>query len=300
METLPDVNQYVASSTSSWPRISIVIPSYNQGAYVESAIRSVIDQRYPDVELIIMDGCSSDNTVDVIRKYQSRVAYWESVRDNGQSHAINKGLRRVTGEIWAYLNTDDYYTEGVFFDVAREFKRRNRLWVTGQAEYFNESGTVEKLTPVQYPYFSQALLRWENPRATAIQPSTFYRTEVIDRFGYFDESLHYCMDFEYNLRLQAQQKRPAEVPRVLCRARLHPASKTVSEGSRAFIREDITIVKRFLSAVPDDERAEVEEKLRQHELTYLLSQIDSPSFQIIFKNPRLLFSRRFWGKLSSK
>src|SRR5882762_8349036 len=105
----------------AWPKISIVTPSYNQGQYIEETIRSIIMQGYPNLELIIIDGGSKDNTVDIIRQYEKDIAYWVSEKDNGQTHAINKGFEKATGEILAYLNSDDIYMPYTFRLIAEMF-----------------------------------------------------------------------------------------------------------------------------------------------------------------------------------
>ena len=94
-------------NNSDWPKISIITPSYNQGIFIEETILSVLDQNYPNLEYIIMDGGSTDNTVDIIKKYEDRITYWISEKDNGQSDAINKGFHKSTGDILHWLNSDD-------------------------------------------------------------------------------------------------------------------------------------------------------------------------------------------------
>src|SRR5690606_33280720 len=103
------VSSALLGSGRALPKITIVTPSYNQGQFIEDTIRSVLLQGYPNFEYIIMDGNSTDDTLEIIKKYEPWITYWESTSDRGQAHAINKGLERATGDIWAYINSDDYY-----------------------------------------------------------------------------------------------------------------------------------------------------------------------------------------------
>lgn len=179
-----------------WPRVSIVTPSYNQGQFLEETIRSVLLQGYPNLEYMVLDGGSTDSSLEVIRKYAPWLAYWVSGKDKGQSDAINKGWQRSTGEIIAYLNSDDTLQPEAVARVARTFDRRPEAdFACGSCRYVDEASQ---------------LIRVEHPQRYSLenlafgdlfpQPSVFFRRRVLRQIGYLDERLHYVMDYEYWLR----------------------------------------------------------------------------------------------------
>ena len=132
-------------------KISIITPSYNQGQYLEETIRSVRDQPYPNLEYIIMDGGSTDNSVEIIKKYESRLAHWESRPDDGQADAINKGFNMATGDILGWLNSDDYYKPGALTEVAEYFDADDLKIVFGEcALYHEKSGKVKSSKVFEY------------------------------------------------------------------------------------------------------------------------------------------------------
>ena len=154
-----------------FPKISVAIPSFNQGQYIEDTITSILDQGYPDVELFVFDGGSTDTTVDVLKKYERHLAFWVSEKDKGQTDAINKGLRRATGQIVAYLNSDDFFLPNALNYVAQAYLAHpNAGLYTGNGIIVD--GRKEKPRPYmrQIGYTYESLLRGS---CYLLQPSTF-------------------------------------------------------------------------------------------------------------------------------
>jgi glycosyltransferase involved in cell wall biosynthesis len=297
-------------SNKGCPLISIITPSYNQGDFIEETIQSVLSQNYPNLEYIIIDGGSTDNTVDIIKKYESQITYWVSEPDRGQSDAINKGLKLATGDIWAYINSDDIYQPETLHKVAEQFiSDPNIHWVTGHAEYMDQSGQfVESLVPAPFTNFRDTLIRWESPRSVAIQVSNFMSVQILRKYGFLDESLHYCMDAEFGMRILADGITPIIIPEVLAKARLHSGSKTVSQrNSNLFLKEDLEIARRFLRKLSRQERSYVERKLAECEYFLELSKISefhrtgepskflNQTLSMLIQHPSYLFHRATWG-----
>ena len=228
-----------------WPRISIVTPSYNQGQFIEETIRSVLLQGYPDLEYIIIDGGSTDNSVDTIRKYSSWLTHWVSEPDRGQSHAINKGVAHSTGALWGQLNSDDLLEPQALQIAANAFlDAPDTVWIAAHCQVIDEQGDPhpEGITRVIMPPedMEQVALRWMN-NWMLHQPSVFYRTSVFKDVGVFDERYHFCFDADFWTRLLMRGlPRPILVDDCLSRYRYHPHSKTCSQKGE-FIAESIAI-----------------------------------------------------------
>src|SRR4051812_44745583 len=174
------------------PRITIVTPSLNQAPFLERTIRSVLDQDYPDLEYLVFDGGSTDGSVEILRRYDDRIAYWESVADRGQSHAVNKGFERAAGEIVGWINSDDYYLPGALATAASAFETiPDTDWLCGACRYLNSEGRLETVwTPrsPRGPRSAWAYEPWYVPQA-----SSFWRRAMLDRLGRLREDYHYAM-----------------------------------------------------------------------------------------------------------
>lgn len=233
-------------------KISIITPSFNQGKFIERTIRSVIEQKCNfDLEYIIVDGKSTDNSVEIIRKYANldKRIRWISEPDNGQSAAINKGLRMATGAVVAYLNSDDYYLDGALETVRSFFANNNRVhWLTGYCRVVDSQDKEIRRWVTLYKNF---MLRHFSYKQLLIlnaisQPATFWRRSVLDNIGYFDEKEHLVMDYEYWCRA-GQKYRLAVVPKFLAAFRLHRQNKSSIKFKEQFLRES-AIANQFTSS----------------------------------------------------
>jgi len=180
--------------TNQHPKISIVTPSYNQGQFIEDNIQSVLNQKYPNIEHIIIDGASTDGTIDVLKKYDH--LKWISEPDNGQSDAINKGLRMSTGTIWAYLNADDYYERNAIGKAVEYFLKYPKIDMVYSNYYILENGIKKRVLTVPYDYRYLLYLKHLIPQQTV-----FIRKRVLDDVGEFDNDLFLTMDLEMCIRI---------------------------------------------------------------------------------------------------
>ncbi|HCX22618.1 MAG TPA: glycosyltransferase [Cytophagales bacterium] len=211
-------------SRDSWPRVSIITPSYNQDRFIEETIRSVLNQNYPNIEYVMIDGGSTDNSIDIIRQYEKDLAFWISEKDKGQSHAINKGWRRSTGEIVGYLNSDDTYEPNVFFHVVEFFKNHSEAsMVYGNCNIIDEkSNIVDNNYLVNVPDFDLVDILTNN---YIPQPTVFFRRRLLDEIGYLDESLHMAMDLDYWLRIGLKYE-VRHIDKILANFRIHSSNKS--------------------------------------------------------------------------
>jgi glycosyltransferase involved in cell wall biosynthesis len=177
--------------------ISIITPSYNQALYLEQTIDSILSQNHPNLEYIIIDGGSRDGSVDIIKKYEKYLKFWVSESDRGQSHAINKGISKASGDIINWINSDDYYESGAFKHVAEAFEDPDIEVAAFKGKVIDERGKLIRYSKGTDIYKDLAkTIGW----ARIDQPETFFRKSVFDKITPLNENLHYTMDLEMWIR----------------------------------------------------------------------------------------------------
>jgi glycosyltransferase involved in cell wall biosynthesis len=249
--------------------LTVITPSLNQGAYLERTIKSVLDQGWPELEYFVVDGGSTDNSVEVIERYADSLAWWVSEPDRGQTDALNKALRRATGDVVVYVNSDDYFLPGAFAIALSALECSGAPWLVGASRFIDaDTGeTVEVWRPAPPPR-SRALCI-ANPWG-APQPSSFWRREMFERHGLFREDLHYAFDTEHQLRLVLAGEQPLLIDDELAVRFLHREAKSASEAP--FIKEARRFPRLFWGELDARERAELPLRLAAAEAIRLFGR----------------------------
>jgi len=224
-----------------WPEMSVIIPSYNQGLFIEEAIRSVLLQGYPKLQCIVIDGGSTDETVEILRKYDAWLDFWVSEPDRGQSHGINKGVCRARGDILFWLNSDDLVLPAAFLKVADIFcKNPSAKMVVGQAQIINSLGVTTGTFVNRFSSWSDFVTR----KCTIRQISTFFSRPLFDELGMIDESLDYCMDRELLIRF-TEKTAPLVTDSFLAAYRDHEGTKFDHNWIRGYEEQDQMILRKL-------------------------------------------------------
>lgn len=243
------------SDGKPWPKISIVTPSYNQGQFIEETIRSVLLQGYPNLEYIIIDGNSTDGSVEIIKKYKQNIDYWISTTDLGQADAINKGFALATGDIVSWLNSDDMLTKNALSYVAEAWQKHGpNIIVTGGCIEYRENDKQD----VHYPRFQReydvkcdlpisAILDLSNEwiKGTFFyQPEVFFPRSVYEEVGRIDNNLFYAMDFDLWARFALNGVKIVVIEKPLAYFRFHSLQKT--SNRIPMLKEIISVAERYL------------------------------------------------------
>ena len=245
MPEKPEKNEFVMET---WPKISIITPSFNQAAYLERTIRSVIDQDYPNLEYIIIDGGSTDGSLEIIRKYADRLSFWCSEPDGGQSAALNKGFRQATGDVIGWLNSDDLYCLGTLAEVGRHFTEHPEtdafyggIYIIDAEDRLLDAYWAGPFGPFQASYIFHVGLNFH-------QQALFWRRGLMEKAGMIDEQLRFSMDRDFIIRM-LMHGRFAGMNGYLGAFRVHDEAKssTILETS---VAEDRLIRARYEGAFP--------------------------------------------------
>ena len=303
------------------PTITIVTPSLNQGEYIEETIRSVLDQNVPDLEYIVIDGGSSDGTLDVLRRYESHLAYWVSESDRGQADAINKGFSLGKGEICGYLNSDDLYEPGCLARVIDDFRAGpDQSWHAYPVRDFSVEGVRElhhpprssrrlgQLPDGEAERLSNELLPWVLGRVGLHQPGVFWRRDQWARVGGFDIRYHYVFDRRFFMSLVAAGFRlVCHEGLPVARFRLHDRSKTGTHlrgVDNAFLRERMRIADEFERRLSNDDRELARRSRTEDAISVSWKMLREGTSRrsraawlgrLALSRPRALGSRYFWG-----
>lgn len=228
---------------SEQPLVSIVTPSFNMGGFIEETIRSVLDQDYPNIEYLVMDGGSSDGTLDILKRYEGRLKY-VSEPDRGQTDAVNKGFQSSRGSIFTFLNADDTLLPGAVTAAVQAFADHPEAGVVyGDAWFIAEDGSRTAPYPVE-PFDAKKFER----RCFICQPAAFIRREVYSSSGMLDPERHNALDYDLWIRI-AQRYPMKKIDKFLANSRIHEGSKTVYQMGPAMLAA-IEVLRHYYGYVP--------------------------------------------------
>lgn len=225
-----------AATANDMPKVSVIMPSFNQVAFIERSILSVLNQNYPNLELIIVDGGSTDGTLEVVERYRDSIDYFHSGPDRGQSDALNHGFTKATGDIFAWLNSDDVYLPGAMLAAAKAFHQSPSASVVF-GDWWS-IGSDDNVIEISYAFdFSLRHFIYEGFHLNS--QAMFWRRNVHQRYGEFDEQLHRTMDYDLIVRfgINEGQDKFLRVPQVLAGFRRHPEQKTTNDGQDVVANE---------------------------------------------------------------
>ena len=211
-----------------YPKFTVVTPTYNQGQFIEKTIDSVLSQGYPNLEFIIIDGGSKDNTVEIIKKHERHLTYWVSEPDRGQSHALNKGFNRATGDILTWLNSDDWFTPGALMTIAQTFRAHpDAGMVVGSGRVVDVLGHTLYDKSAPHEIRLDSLFRWLEG-ASFLQPSSAFSRKAWEAVSQIDENIHIAMDLDLWIRIAKAGFEFVTISDLLSIALSHPDAKTTA------------------------------------------------------------------------
>ena len=260
-------------STNPTPRITVITPSLNQGVYLERAICSVLDQGYDNLEYIVIDGGSADDSPNIIHTYDEDLAYWHCQPDGGPADAINQALARATGDIIAILNADDLFLPGTLDEVAKRMTQPDAPgWVVGHCVRIGEMDESLGRVNAVKPKGLEGFLTQDAGHLPS--PAAFYRRSVFEAYGRFDPQMQYAFGYELDCRLIAQDMSPTILPHVLAAHREHAHSKTARHTLQSGL-EFIDAAARYADRLPSARRSGLWKNIDERREVYALAKIES-------------------------
>lgn len=266
------------------PKITIVTPSYNQGEFIRETIESILNQNYPNLEYFIFDGGSSDESVDIIREYEDRITFWVSEPDKGQTDAINKGFRLATGDLCAWVNSDDILLPNCLSEIAKCYTQEAEPEIIhANCVYIDNLSNIAKAVrvPKQTLFFANRGV-WSIP-----QPAAFYKTEAIKQVNYLNPEYHLSMDLDLWMKLVARKIKISHIPKYLGGFRWHESSKSTKSIELKKNKSDenpecLMILDRALPQVDQSQRRKWRLVLKIYQvlnLNYLRASYDTLGYK---------------------
>ena len=306
-EDSPQLPEYIPDDTE-WPKISIVTPNYNYGHFLEETSRSILLQGYPNLEYIIIDGGSTDNSVEIIKKYEPWITYWISELDQGQSNAINKGIKKCTGEIFNWVNSDDMLAKGALLEIGHRWHIECPHILTGGGQVIEvETGTILQDWQPEAPHDLKSFL---HPKGLGFpQPSTFVDLHLLNSLGNIREDLHFVMDWELYLRFIMSMQGHLKISTtqtLISYALRHQAAKT-SHSWAKFQAEGRNVLIDFRQRANLLDQIFLTHSLWNNKTNQLVSeQLSKPSQSLLdliklsIFQPYVVSSRLYWGTLKNQ
>ena len=226
--------EIILNKDSNYPKISIVTPSYNQAQFLEKTILSVLNQNYPNLEYIIVDGGSTDDSLEIIKKYEKYLTYWISEKDNGQADAINKGFQKSSGEILAWLNADDLYLPGTLFKVKDNFQKyRENNFIYGHSLLIDKKDNIMRASyTIPQTYHSYIYDRGGN----IFQGTVFWRRDIFYKYGGLDSKLYFALEYKLFDNF-FKNERGIFLNEILAAYRIHKETKSSTVDPRLVVEE---------------------------------------------------------------
>lgn len=278
---------------STLQRISLITPSYNQAEFLEQTIQSVLAQNYPNLQYCIIDGGSTDGSDAIINRYRDQLDFAIIEPDDGQTQAINKGLARADGDIVGWLCSDDLLLPGALHTVGQHFANNPQsTWVAGGCRMVHPDGSfAEDNLPVGTFTLEGILLRTPENTFNLPQPGVFWKRSLHDALGLLDESLHYCMDFEFWLRLIHAGHKPVVLDATLADYRLHASSKTCAMP-QGFLREHVVIETKYGKSLTRAQRHKLARRLGYQQRASVIQLAEGRPWRHVLRKPWWLLSQQ--------